>query len=480
MTDIQTFWFSPFMRKQWFGCPPETDELIKTKYGHLLLENSLTHYLDQIILYDQISRHVYRDNAHRIAECDAKALAILDNNIDNIITLNPEQRCFAIMPWRHTFQLSLLQRCLELVNIWNTEAPHPFYKRFAQATLKAIANVKSSASCLLQWTLQDPEVFRTILDPRSASVPTSTPMISYDEPLLHHFTNIMMCNNSVTVSVSGGVDSMVCLFIAHKLFNHVTCVSIDYANRTEQSLEIQMVNHVCGVLNVPHVVRVIDEVKRPSGSCSGLIDREFYESFTRDIRFATYAKISDDPVILGHNQDDTLENVFSNIKKRKNYDNLFGMDVCSEERGVNIWRPLLHVPKSLIIDFALRHGIPFTYDSTPAWSERGYLRDHVIPAIRDYLPGIIDMVNNNKHLYKVCKNVQISDDYQVCSNPIYTLDYFQNVFKKVALHYKVPYPKNKSLMHLMEQLQRGNTSRLTVSVHFIVVKEGSGFRIIKM
>lgn len=157
MSDIQSFWFSPFMRKQWFGCPPETDDLIKSKFGHLFEKNSLNHFLDQILLYDQISRHVYRGDTNCIALNDTKALAILKTNANHIESLEPEQRCFAIMPWRHTFQLPLLQKCFHMVSKWNDEAPHPFYKRFAQATLKAIANTKHES--YTHWTLQNPRHF---------------------------------------------------------------------------------------------------------------------------------------------------------------------------------------------------------------------------------------------------------------------------------------------------------------------------------
>jgi len=81
-------------------------------------------------------------------------------------------------------------------------------------------------------------------------------------------------------------------------------------------------------------------------------------------------------------------------------------------------------------------------------------------------------VQNMKQLYKqqrnACvKNITYNDNVVQIMNPVYSLEYFQQTFKQIALHYKVPYPKNKSLTHLIEQLQRCNTSRLTVSVHLV-------------
>lgn len=485
-TEIQQFWFSPYMRKHWFGCPPEVDNLIRLKFADVKCSN----FLDTIIYYDQMSRHIYRGNTNKIAENDTIALNALITNLDNLSSLNPEQRCFAIMPWRHTFKPELLYRCLQMVDTWNQEQSHPYYKRFAQATLKALS--KHNTLRFGHWTIRDPNFFASILDARSASVPIMKPIILPNESLMNGgiatwetkvsnaFSN---CQGKVVVSVSGGVDSMVCLFIANAVFGNknVKCVSIDYANRVEQSLEIQMVNHVCGILEIEHYVRVIDEVKRPNGSCSGIIDREFYETFTRDIRFKAYSDVATngEPIILGHNQDDTLENIFSNLKKHKNYDNLFGMEEMSEERGVQIWRPLINVPKSEILAFALANNIPFTYDSTPAWSERGQLRDTVMPAIKNYIPGLLELVNNVKSLYQqqnaMCiSNLHFHNDTAFIKDPVYTLEYFQNTFKQIAQHYKVPYPKNKSLKHLIDQLSKGNTSRLTVSVHIVSQKTTHG------
>ena len=282
-----------------------------------------------------------------------------------------------------------------------------------------IVNINNKQDLLYISVLNNIDILTTILDPNSPTVKTTCPLSNeilhcniYSKfkqsvnEYLHSFET-----NEIIISVSGGVDSMVCLYLAGSIFKNnssikIKALSINYANRPEQQLEIEMVNHMCSMWNIPHYVRTINEIKRKRDT-----DREFYEQITRDIRFESYINIRDNnyvPVILGHNLDDCLENVFSNIKKQKNYNNLFGMEEVSKERDVRVLRPLLKVSKSDIIAFANEHDIPYTYDSTPDWSERGKLRDQLIPAIKTFdssiISGIVNMVNEYKCIYNVYKN----------------------------------------------------------------------------
>jgi tRNA(Ile)-lysidine synthetase-like protein len=313
------------------------------------------------------------------------------------------------------------------------------------------------------------------------------PSVCVETKLSNEFKNYCQpVNNQLIVSVSGGVDSMVCLYLARHCFPsaEIKAISINYANRVEQGLEIDMVNYICSKLNVKHYVRTINEIQRVRDS-----HREFYESVTREIRFASYKNVIGDnkkvQVILGHNQDDTLENVFSNIKKGINYDNLFGMEHQSIEKDVCIARPLLCIPKSDIIKFAHDHNIPYTYDSTPSWSERGRLRDILIPSIKSFdpnmLPGIIQMATNFKEIYQVYEKsipkinrTSNTTCTIIISNEIYVLDYWKKILTNVALEFKIPFISNKSINHMITQLKinhkkNDELSRIILSKHLFVV-----------
>lgn len=503
---LLTFWFQT-MRPYWFGCPVEIDAIVADKYKTILDADfewmpygNPDHILAHIVLHDQLSRHIYRGNPEQIALHDVKARELFAHIRDTVDDYSvPEHRCFALMPCRHTFKKSELEWCLHKVTEWR--ALHgsenvAIYRRFYQATVKALANINNtdnlSYSSAFNTNLNNIDILSTILDPESPRLqPLLQPLLSLknDTNIVKHFRdcmdNYLITNaiNTIAISVSGGVDSMVALYLANLLYGekyHIKAISINYANRPEQYLEIDMVNRFCSIYSIQHYVRTISEIKRTRD-----LDREFYEQITRDIRFEAYKSISDceiTPVILGHNLDDCLENVFSNIKKQKNYNNLFGMEDVSKERDIIILRPLLKVPKSEIIAFAKEYGIPYTYDSTPDWSERGKLRDQLIPSFKAFDPSLVDglvkMVNEFRGIYTIYKTSipEIFYYETSCSIPtngvVCILDYWKKIFTQIALHYGVDFVKNKSIKHFISILQRERTinnanNRITIAKQMV-------------
>lgn len=497
LSGLLLFWFNT-MKKHWFGCPHEIDELVFKTWNYTLdLEYEETDdikiNLSKIILYDQISRHIlrYTNNQDKQSYYDNKALKIFGTSgiFNKLEELREEERCFALMPLRHTFIEHNLICCLELVTKWMENSSCQIYDRFYQATVKSLAQINNKKDLYYENNNLDIQLYYPILD-KSSPVNFEIKIPKSPNNLVDEFkSNCVPKNNKLIISVSGGVDSIVCLVLATICYPkaEIKAISINYANREEQLIEINMVNYICRQLNVKHYVRTISEIKRIRDS-----HREFYESITREIRFQSYKNVigienPDIPIILGHNQDDTLENVFSNIKKRINYENLFGMEHESLEKGVTIMRPLLNIAKEDIIAFAQEHNIPYTYDSTPSWCERGRLRDILMPTIRGFdknlIPGIIEMVNNYKQIYKVYENslpkIELINNsiikpyYEIqCEKPVFILDYWKRIFTTIATNYKVSFVSNKSIQHFISQIKIHNSENkkcIILSQHLYAV-----------
>ena len=248
-------------------------------------------------------------------------------------------------------------------------------------------------------------------------------------------------------------------------------VCINYNNRPEQIIEVQMIFRWLKKLNIEFHVRHITEIHRKRDK-----DRDFYEKITRNIRFETYKKFNC-PVILGHNKDDSVENIFSNLVKKKNYNNLLGMTHSCIENDVNILRPLLSISKKEIINFALKYHVPFVYDSTPGWSERGQLRDKLIPQIEQFnskiTEGLIEMARNFYEIYKVYNkcipNIIFNNNSCIIDdNEIYFFDYWKNIFQQITRHYGLPNIKNKCIQYFITYITDGN--RITLSKYMIAKK----------
>lgn len=461
MDELLEFWFQN--EQLWFNCSIKDDLLITKKYSKLLFDKIIEPSLGSIILYDQIPRHIFRSDQIKIDHYLNIALEHCNIILCNIEKYKPKERCFILLPLRHTFNEINIKLCLSFINKWIDEENEAIYYRFYQAAITSLSKINS-----LKETLYLSDNFHNydlILDPKSIKeISFDYNNNIYNEPIYKEFSKNITTNQKIIISISGGVDSMVCslLLYYYSLKNNVELIAatINYANRNEQYLEIEMVNKWLQLLNIKHHVRIIDEIKRVRDKT-----RDFYEKITREIRFDLYKKLNGS-VILGHNKDDSIENIFSNIKKKKNYDNLLGMSTISTELEVQILRPLLNINKSKIIEFALKYNIPYVYDSTPEWSERGQMRDILIPKIKEFdeniINGLIELSKNYNEIYTIYKNNLIPNiDFQenkcLLINPkIYFIDYWKNIMGIICKHYNCENIKNKSIINFISNIDSGN------------------------
>jgi tRNA(Ile)-lysidine synthase TilS/MesJ len=213
----------------------------------------------------------------------------------------------------------------------------------------------------------------------------------------------------IVVSLSGGVDSMVCAYLLWALGVPFVALHVNYSNRASEicAMEEFLVQYYCALLDVPLRVVRTDEISRPKCMEYGL--REVYEEYTRVRRFNGYLSFADldelpdiddvaNPsvavrVVLGHNQNDTIENILTNLAGQSHYENLRGMLPVScqthRDREIQFLRPLLGISKRDIYSFANEHRIPYLVDSTPKWSQRGKIRDIVRPALESWNPEML-------------------------------------------------------------------------------------------
>ena len=227
--------------------------------------------------------------------------------------------------------------------------------------------------------------------------------------------------SKIVVSLSGGVDSIVALFILSKITDNLVAVHINYNNRKESQDELDFVNYYCDYLGVKLVYRTINEIKRDNCLNNGL--RDIYEEITKKIRYDMYnlQKENDDIyVLLGHNKDDCFENIITNITNKSCYDNLSGMETLKIIDDINFWRPMLNIKKKDIINFANINNIPYLFDSTPKWSVRGKIRDNIRPVIcslknnsniidESQIDGFFSLTEHIKDTNNIINNVIISN-----------------------------------------------------------------------
>ncbi len=125
----------------WWGKSLAVDKEIKTSFGAALdltgsddlqaWKNNASDWLALIILLDQFSRNIFRDEARAFAQ-DALALTLCKEGIELGVDLdlNPLQRVFFYLPLEHSESLQDQQRCVELMEGLVKIAPAGCRKEF--------------------------------------------------------------------------------------------------------------------------------------------------------------------------------------------------------------------------------------------------------------------------------------------------------------------------------------------------------------
>lgn len=242
--------------------------------------------------------------------------------------------------------------------------------------------------------------------------------ISLDNPLMKTMKDFCEQNeiykNGAVISLSGGVDSMVTLACLMKISQiylfPIYTASIDYAQREDQSREIEFLENYCKKHNIKTFVSKVEGFSRKKET-SG--KRTEFEEESRKIRFDLYKNIinnySGNGIFVGHHKDDIIENIFTNSMKGGNLLDLEVMKPISTIHTVNIYRPFLHFHKDTIFEFAHKYNIPYFIDTTPKWSRRGKMRNEIFP--------LLDNVFGHKWRHNLKEIGEQSNEWN---------DYFQN------------------------------------------------------
>lgn len=513
LEDLFEFWFKPDTYKRiWFSATSEDDKTIYNRFGHYLSAlpkpNGYQDYPVLIILYDQIVRHLDRYLGHQNKELAnmyaPKALELSLKMIDNFeesrfYTLKPEVQVMLLMPLRHTFKREYLERSLEIINrLRQKDKNNGFYRRFWQQNVINLG--KQIPTELFDPALQcdsPPEwnFDEGLICPSSEFDPTIKRDYQHQFKIGRNSYNNKEWNQAfqsiigspvvngkkklVIISGSGGTDSSVAAYHLVRQGYQVIMAMVNYGNRETSNREVDFLKWLCYQFGIKLYYRNILEIKKSRDT-----DREFYEEYTKKIRFSLYQEIynlySDNgkeiPVILGHNKDDALENIFTNLRKSIKTSNLMGMRSSHHENGILIVRPMLSIWKDDIMIYAREHGIPYLYDSTPKDCWRGILRHQVIKPILDLDRGDQILESLCRMAKEMEKLTKFHREYFVDQTPItlvgdksYQIDYIKPnkggdfnywdmIFDKLRKDYSLPKPKVGSIKCLVSRLKTINFS----------------------
>jgi tRNA(Ile)-lysidine synthase len=191
-------------------------------------------------------------------------------------------------------------------------------------------------------------------------------------------------NQKILLAVSGGIDSMVMLYLFEKSgfdYGIVHCnfqLRGDESDQDEEFVKKQVLIH-----GVPSFFRWFDTEEYAQ------INGISIEMAARDLRYEYFEKIriehQYDFIATAHHSDDLIETFFLNLSRKTGIKGLTGI----KDKSGKIIRPLLFASRDEIEKFASENYIEFREDSTNSevFYQRNFLRHRILPLFSELNPS---------------------------------------------------------------------------------------------
>ncbi|VAW24261.1 tRNA(Ile)-lysidine synthetase [hydrothermal vent metagenome] len=220
----------------------------------------------------------------------------------------------------------------------------------------------------------------------------------------------------ILLAVSGGVDSMVMLFLFEQSGFNYSVVHCNFQLRgNESGQDEQFVKEYAGRLGVRLHTKQFDteDYAKANGISIEMAARELrYEYFDGLAESYHY-----DYIATAHHQDDQIETFFINLMRKTGIRGLSGI----KPKAGKIIRPLLFTNRKEIMNFAVQNNIPYREDSTNRSTafRRNFIRHNILPKFEEISPAfrenVLASMQNLKEAESVYLDTLESDRRIVCT-----------------------------------------------------------------
>ncbi len=211
----------------------------------------------------------------------------------------------------------------------------------------------------------------------------------FEKHINHNFP--FLKEKRLLLAVSGGVDSIVLLYLCRQLDLSFAVAHCNFQLRGDESDDDeQFVKAICHELRIPifiekFVTAAFAEVHKLSIQ---VVARKLrYEWFETLLQNHDY-----DYILTAHHLDDSLETFLINFTRGTGLEGLTGIP----EQNESIIRPMLKFSRNEIEDFAKENKLPWREDSSNASDKylRNKLRHHVIPILKELNQSLLTSFEN--------------------------------------------------------------------------------------
>jgi tRNA(Ile)-lysidine synthase len=196
---------------------------------------------------------------------------------------------------------------------------------------------------------------------------------------------LLPAHSSILIGLSGGVDSVVLLHLLHKLSTRyswqLSALHVHHGISQNADAWADFCADLCARHHITlHVERV---------DIAPLLQHGI-EAAARKLRHAAFAEQSCDFVALAHHADDQAETLLLQLLRGAGVRGASAMGQFAKRPGsATLIRPLLHVSREEIHDYAAAHQLHWMEDESNADDSypRNYLRHRVLPLLGEKFPA---------------------------------------------------------------------------------------------
>jgi tRNA(Ile)-lysidine synthase len=193
---------------------------------------------------------------------------------------------------------------------------------------------------------------------------------------------------SMTVALSGGVDSVVLLHLLHQLqkTHHFTLKASHVHHGLSKNADkwVKFCEKLCTKLSVPLDVH---HIKLPQKKSLGI------EGEARQLRYEKLSQSKSDLVVLAHHEDDQAETFLLQLIRGAGVKGLSSMAHFDATR--RLWRPLLNASRIDIESYAKKHKLKWIEDESNQNIDfdRNFIRSKVFPILKNRFSHIIKAIS---------------------------------------------------------------------------------------
>ncbi|CAM8374403.1 MesJ tRNA(Ile)-lysidine synthase MesJ [Candidatus Methylopumilus planktonicus] len=227
----------------------------------------------------------------------------------------------------------------------------------------------------------------------SATTPKKTKPLSLLDVVEKGFVSLSTSHKkmkSMTVALSGGVDSVVLLHLLHQLqktqnFN-LKASHVHHGLSKNADKWVKFCEKLCKKLSVPLDVH---RIKLPQKKSLGI------EGEARQLRYEKLLKSQTDLVVLAHHEDDQAETFLLQLIRGAGVKGLSSMAYFDATR--RLWRPLLNTSRIDIESYAKKYKLKWIEDESNQNIDfdRNFIRSKILPILKNRFSHIIKVISRS-------------------------------------------------------------------------------------